>query len=628
MTEYLKGKLQFNIAELLIQTTQTQDDVYLEISPCKVLSGFETIDIEQISKIRFEYENAQAWVYVTLNNGTIIPYDDIQTENPSGLIELYGASYYENVPDITAVITKMDNDYSIFTYRLNSERKAINKDLIFVSLILGTFKSDMNIKTPTLLIQDYEIKDTFNYIYISSLNRYYFVNDINLTTKNITALSLAEDVLMTHKDLILRQSAFVTRSQALGDDKIIDDRYPLQSVKDISYIAPIPTTTDNKVNITLKTDFTTEYNYLVSGIMESLFTKDDVSSPDTYLPNISPIQAISNAIYFLNSDRMNSLMKALIDDDNMATYINAIMFLPFDPSTAFNVTNINPLVIGVPTSKALCDDNKFHELSSLPSGVVPWSDIRRSKYGTSPYLVLADFTFPSDNDIWKDREPYTIYEIYVAFVGWVKIDIEQVKGKRILIYYTLDFQTGNATAYIYNKTDGKIIYSCGCQLGVKIDIFTSNGLELARERQANELNTLIGLLASAVSIGAGVVTENPVAIAGGVLSAGKTIASAVNKDRMLFERAQVTYGSTDAGLHSNLLTMLRKTTYQTTISDADEEAIYLHMQGKPTNKYIPLTDITTGYFEVGEIHFNPMGEDIYNTEINEIVALLHDGVIL
>ena len=97
---------------------------------------------------------------------------------------------------------------------------------------------------------------------------------------------------------------------------------------------------------------------------------------------------------------------------------------------------------------------------------------------------------------------------------------------------------------------------------------------------------------------------------------------------MLFERAQVTYGSTDAGLHSNLSTMLRKTTYQTTISNSDEEAIYLHMQGKPTNKYIKLSSITSGYVEVAEVHFNPNGEDIYTQEINEIVSLLRAGVIL
>lgn len=261
MTEYLKGKLEFNIAELLTQTTQTQDDVYLEISPCKVLSGFETIDIEQINKIRFEFENAQAWVYVTLNNGTIIPYDDIQTENPSGIIELYGASYYEDVPDITAVITKMDNDYSIFTYRLNSERNVIDKNLISVGILIGYFRNSINIKSPIINIENYEIVDTFNYIFIPSLNRYYYVTNIELSTKNIATLSLAEDVLMSHKDLIKRQTGYIERNEYTYNAFLNDDRRIITEDNIISYQEQTETSifepiADGQVNY--------EYKYVIT----------------------------------------------------------------------------------------------------------------------------------------------------------------------------------------------------------------------------------------------------------------------------------------------------------------------------------------------------------------------------
>ena len=157
-------------------------------------------------------------------------------------------------------------------------------------------------------------------------------------------------------------------------------------------------------------------------------------------------------------------------------------------------------------------------------------------------------------------------------------------------------------------------------------MLSSNALELSREKQANELNTLIGLLASAVSIGAGVVSENPVAIAGGVLSAGKTIASAVNKERMMFERAQVTYGSGDAGLHSNLTTLIR-VTYNKQKPSGYELQYYHHMQGQPANAYMYLSGFTSGYVEIGEIHFDPYGYNIYQDEISEIVDLLQKGVI-
>ena len=235
MTEYLKGKLKFDIAELLIQITGSQDDVYLNITPCKVLSGFNTIDMSRITALNFEFENNQTWLYVYYDDGTSESISDIQTEISSGIIELYGASYYEAVPDITEVITKMDNDYSIFTYRLNSERNVVNKSLISVGLLIGYFRSAINIKSPIINIENYEIEDTFNYIYVPSLNRYYYVTNIELSTKNIATLQLNEDVLMSHKDLILQQTAFIDRQEFDYNDDLVDDLVITKYNKNVDY---------------------------------------------------------------------------------------------------------------------------------------------------------------------------------------------------------------------------------------------------------------------------------------------------------------------------------------------------------------------------------------------------------
>ena len=261
MTEYLKGKLQFNIAELLTQTTQTQDDVYLNITPCKVLSGFDTIDMSRIIALNFEFENGQTWLYVYYDDGTNESISDIQTEIPSGIIELYGASYYEAVPDITAVITKMDNDYSIFTYRLNSERNVVNKSLISVGLLIGYFRNSINIKSPIINIENYEIENTFNYIYVPSLNRYYYVTNIDLSTKNIATLQLNEDVLMSHKELIKRQTGYIERNeftynQFLNDDRRIITENNLIEYQEQTETAIFTPIADGQVNY--------EYKYVIT----------------------------------------------------------------------------------------------------------------------------------------------------------------------------------------------------------------------------------------------------------------------------------------------------------------------------------------------------------------------------
>ena len=523
-------------------------------------------------------------------------------------------------------VTPVGDSVLVWLYTQNSENDVLSKSLTFVNIIAGQFNSAFNLKNPVL---DLHITDSgniaCNYIYIPSLSRYYYVESVDVISANYIRYKLREDVLMTWQSLIRQQNAFVVRSYSDSNNYIVDERLPLKSIKTITYFTPTPTGTGNQVNITLKGNFTTEYNFLVSTYNDVAYTKTSVNAPDTNLPSISSVQPVYQSTYFLTNALVTSFMKALINEDSMVSAVNTIMFLPFDPDTAFSNSNINSLMIGLPSSKALCDDDKFHYLYDIPSGVSV-RNVHRTSYGTSPYLVLADFSFPNLSDEWYNREPYTYYELYVAFVGWIKVDISQLNNKRILIYYTLDLQTGNATAYVYNKTDGKIIYSCGCQLGVKLDILSSNALELTREKQANQLNTLIGLLASAVSVGAGAVTENPVAVAGGVLSAGKTIANAVNKDRMMFERAQVTYGSSDGGLHSNLATMLRITKHLDVLTSTEED-IFREMQGYPSNKYNLLSNFS-GYTEVGEIHFDPKNNLISQDEISEIVTLLKDGVIL
>ena len=113
------------------------------------------------------------------------------------------------------------------------------------------------------------------------------------------------------------------------------------------------------------------------------------------------------------------------------------------------------------------------------------------------------------------------------------------------------------------------------------------------------------------------------------MSAGKTISSAVNRERMQFERGQITYGSGESGFHGLLDVQLRKTYYKPILSSTDETNIYNKEQGKPYNNYVALSTLTNGYYiEIGDIQFDAKGYDIYNEEINEIVTLLQNGVIL
>ncbi len=120
----------------------------------------------------------------------------------------------------------------IYLYSLNSEKNVVNKSLILRGVISGEFRSQINIKTPLLVIQKVDV--TFNYVYISSLNRYYYVDSVDLL-KNTVTLSLSEDVLMSHKDLILTQTAFIERQESEFSPDVVDNNYILDYEPDITF---------------------------------------------------------------------------------------------------------------------------------------------------------------------------------------------------------------------------------------------------------------------------------------------------------------------------------------------------------------------------------------------------------
>ena len=189
----------------------------------------------------------------------------------------------------------------------------------------------------------------------------------------------------------------------------------------------------------------------------------------------------------------------------------------------------------------------------------------------------------------------------------------------------MDMATGISTAYLYNYTDKQVIYSSTCQVGIRLNIVTSNELEITRQKQVNDTNMILGAMSGTLSIGAGAYSGNTQGIANGAMSIVKSIASNINAKNMMFERANISYGSSNTALYSPNEVKVRRSYHNEIPIDSN---VYAHMQGYPSNEYVTNFNNASGYVEIGEIHFNPFNEVIYQDEINEIVSLLKDGVIM
>lgn len=99
-----------------------------------------------------------------------------------------------------------------------------------------TFLDDCDVINPIIsLVTDGKPID-FNYVYLTPLNRYYFVEDIVYKSNNVVELVLKIDILMSNAVGIRSLKAFVTRNEFRHNNSIIDDKRVVHSGTEISTI--------------------------------------------------------------------------------------------------------------------------------------------------------------------------------------------------------------------------------------------------------------------------------------------------------------------------------------------------------------------------------------------------------
>lgn len=598
-------------------------DLYIEFRDCEdilysAVNVFDNISIDIQSNLKQvdQWNNAGGASYTSnfeslSDNGSYIEFV-ANLNNFSSFESFVSAGIVEIYP--------LANETLLYLYTQNSENNALNKSLTLVNIIAGKFNHSIGVKS--LNIDVVNINMNFNYVYIPSLNRYYYVDSIEIISNDVRRLHLKEDVLSSWNLLIRSQSAFIVRRENGSNRSVLkDDRLPLEDKVSHQYFKNL--TMGALKNITLDYSNNTWNRFLISTIsnIESLTNGETNPPSNSGLPTIATHVSTHDCIRFGSHVIVSRFINGIFNDDAVNSFVNSVLWLPFDPISVFGAINNLPIRAG---DKYLNSVGIFVDNSSTQSATTCYGVQQNND---SPYLVVADFTFNQAGgvdvtDSMLMRESY--WDIFIPFVGWVNIDFAKVYNKRILIYYTMDLKTGISTAYIYNYTDKIVIYSTTCTLGIQIDLTTTNRLENTRQKQANDLNMLMSTMTSIFSIGLGIATENPIATVGGVLSMGKAITGYVNANNQIYERANTSFGTSDGAVHSPLYICIRRSYHAPIFIDADT---YGHMQGYPTNEYVSDLEDIYGYVEVGEIHFNPFNEVIYQDEINEIVTLLKDGVI-
>lgn len=110
----------------------------------------------------------------------------------------------------------------IILYYNSSDNKAINKEIVEGTTISGTLRNDTSIISPIIVFENAEVFK-YNYAYIPSFERYYYITDIKSLRNNLWEVYMKVDVLMSHKQAILSNESIISHSESNANNYIPSD---------------------------------------------------------------------------------------------------------------------------------------------------------------------------------------------------------------------------------------------------------------------------------------------------------------------------------------------------------------------------------------------------------------------
>lgn len=518
----------------------------------------------------------------------------------------------------------------VILYNSNAEDIRVNKEdqLNAILTLNGTLRSASSVINPVIdfEIQDYitvaesngidvvntELDDIIylltqriigcNYVYIEEFNRYYFVSDITSINNHLWRISMSVDVLMTYKENIAEMTAMVSRNQYEYDELIADDRYPIKT-NCVSEEYKIEMNDSRYINFAPESEI--EYNVIVTTFVSTTRTVD-TRTPTIDSTVLNPVN-LSNIpsdfqyqTMLMSKSNLLKLQDYVIQESNYASGIVSTILVPF---------NLIQLPI-IQQTNLVIFDHIFDDILGIENLYL---------YGNIRMFPIASFKLEGKYNNFLDYNPYSQYEIYIPYKGWVTLDPVNCLNKQLLVSYALSTEDGSSMVFITDETSGKLIYGDTCQLGISIPFTTTNKQALADQRLTATTNMVLGTIGA----GVGMISGNPLAIAGGVMGITKNIAGLSTTLATQHDTAHCSIIGGEIGQYAPQDVRLRITHPIKTLSDDDN---YLATQGKPLNQTRLLKDVS-GYTELTNFHLDNFS-NATTSEKTSIENLLRAGVIL
>lgn len=232
---------------------------------CNVVDNTCTVTINGASSTSFkipiiEGRTFQGLSLSALSSTAYIPADGSEVS----LTGTYGTTFYLSYSKVDRPIT---DGFDVNLYRNSASPDRVDKSeyLQSVTTLNGVLRDETSITDLTVTIQ-YDSIPNFNYAYIPSFSRYYYITDIRSIRYNLWEIDLNVDVLMTYKEGLYKCVGFIDRNEYDYNAMVVDDMLPLEQGQEVT-----TTFIDNDV-------FVDQGQYVLTGLLVSLRSSGNSSS--------------------------------------------------------------------------------------------------------------------------------------------------------------------------------------------------------------------------------------------------------------------------------------------------------------------------------------------------------------
>lgn len=310
----------------------------------------------------------------------------------------------------------------------------------------------------------------------------------------------------------------------------------------------------------------------------------------------TPVSSVkTSSLYTIwnpTQEQLNSLANFLWSTD-FVDLIKKVLQSPMDAMISLALFPIRPKT----------DGTHIINLGYVPSGV---SALRVSDQFQT--FQTSGLVIPHKYNSYLDYSPYTTAEIYLPFIGFQRLNINDVMGKTVSVVYNIDMLSGICTALV--KVDDTTMYSYSGNMAMFLPLSAGNW--------ARMMTPIFGAVGGVASMGAGIagvmsgssLLGSTSTAVSGAKSLGNLEGNAVSRSGEISGNAGI------LGDYQPFIVVTRPIN--------DRPSTYNSNIGQTYNKSVQLGTLS-GFTIVDEAHVEGMSAT--ETEKNEIERLLKEGVI-